>query len=110
MRGEPFAVAGALDDDLVAGVGQVIEGAAAENGVLEQAQPLVHGAVAGDEEAGGPVAVQDQLVEVGRLLGGEPVQAQVFRISRSGVRKDRKVRSTELSPLAWAGLYAIQAA
>ena len=30
-----------------------------------------------------------------RLLGGETVQAQVSRMSRSGVRKDRKVRSTE---------------
>lgn len=43
----------------------------------------------------------DQLVEVGGLSGGEPVKARSSRISRSGERNDLKVRSTELSTLAW---------
>ena len=79
MRGLALPVALALDDDLVAGVGQAVQRAVAQNGVLEESQPLVHGAVAGDDEAGCPVPVEDQLVEVGRLLGGEPVQAQVVQ-------------------------------
>ena len=43
-----FTVAGALDDDLVAGVGQPVQGAIAQNGVVKEAQPLVHDPVAGD--------------------------------------------------------------
>ncbi len=61
--------------------------AVAQYGVLKEAQPLLHGPVAGDDEAGGPVAVEDQLVEVCRLLGGEPVEPQVI--------KDQQVRSEE---------------
>ena len=64
----PFPVAGPLDDDLVAGVGQAVEGAVAPDGVLEQSQPLVHGPVAGYDEAGSPVPVQDELVQVSRIL------------------------------------------
>ena len=45
---EALAIAGALDDDLVAGIGQEIEGAVAQDGVVEEAQPFVHGPVAGD--------------------------------------------------------------
>ena len=52
----PFPVAGALDDNLVAGVGQPVESAVAEDGVVEETQPFVHGPVAGDHEAGGPGA------------------------------------------------------
>ena len=36
MRGQPFPVAGALDDDLVAGVGQPVQGAVAQDGVVEE--------------------------------------------------------------------------
>ena len=51
-----FPVAGAFDDDLVAGVGQAVEGTVAEDGVVEEAQPFVHGPVAGDDEARRPMA------------------------------------------------------
>ena len=87
MWGEPFPVAGALDDDLVASVGQPVQSAVPKNGVLEESQPFFHGPVAGDHEAGGPVVVEDQLVEIGRLLGGGPVQAQVVQ--------DQQVRGQE---------------
>ena len=102
MRGQPFPVAGALDDDLVAGVGQPVQGAVAEDGIVEEAEPFFDGPVAGDDEAGGPVAVEDEFVEIGGLLGGEPVQSQVVEDEQVGVRKDRKARSTELSTLACA--------
>ncbi len=65
MSGKPFTVATALDDDLVAGVGQAVESAVPKYGVIEESQSLVHGPVAGDHEAGGPVPVEDQLVQVG---------------------------------------------
>ena len=77
MGRELFPVAGPLDDDLVAGVGQPVQGAVAQDGVIEEAEPFLHGPVAGDDEAGDPVSADDQLVEVGGLLAGEPVEAQV---------------------------------
>jgi len=76
---QALPVALALDDDLVAGVGQAVQGAVAENGVVEEAEPFLHGPVAGDDEAGGPVLVDDQLIEVGGLLGGEAMEAQIVR-------------------------------
>ncbi len=74
---QPFPVAGALDDDLVAGVGQAVESAVAEDRIVEEAEPFVHGPVAGDDEAGRPVAIEDELVEISGLLWGEPVQTEV---------------------------------
>ena len=59
MRGKSFPVAGALDDYLVAGVGQPVQGAVAQHGVVKDAQPLFHRPVAGDDKAGDPVAVED---------------------------------------------------
>ena len=87
VRGQPFPVAGALDDDLVAGVGEAVQGAVAEDGVLKDAQPFLHCPVAGEDKAGDPVAVEDELVEVGGLLGREPVEPQVVH--------DQQVRSQE---------------
>ena len=43
--------------------------------------------VAGEDKAGDPVAIEDGLVEVGGLLGGEPVQSQVV--------EDKQVRRQE---------------
>ena len=72
-----LSVAGPLDDDLVAGVGQPVQGAVAQDGIIEEAEPFLHGPVAGDDAAGDPVSADDQLVKVGGLLAGEPVEAQV---------------------------------
>ncbi len=68
--GQPFPVAGAFDDDLAAGVGQAVQSAVAEHGVVEEAEPFVHGPVAGDDETGRPMAIEDQFVEICRLLWG----------------------------------------
>ena len=38
---ESFPVAGAFDDDLVAGVGQAIQHAVAQDGVIEETQPFL---------------------------------------------------------------------
>ena len=40
-----------LDDDLVAGVGETVQGAVAQDGIVEEAEPLLHRPVAGDDEA-----------------------------------------------------------
>ena len=76
MWRQPFPVAGTLDDNLEAGVGQAVRSAVAQDGIVEQAEPLVHGPVAGDDETGWPMTVEDEFVEVGGLLGGEPVQSE----------------------------------
>ena len=62
MRGEPFTIAGALDDNLVAGIGQPAQGAVAEDGVVEETEPFLHGPVGCDDEAGDPMAADCELV------------------------------------------------
>ena len=82
-----FSVAGPFDDDLIAGIGQPVQSTVPENGVIEEAEPSLHAAVAGDDEAGYPMSADDQLVEVGGLLGSEAVEAQVVQ--------DEQVRGEE---------------
>ena len=79
MGREFFPVAVSLDDDLVAGVGQAVQGAVAQDGIVEEAEPLLHGPVAGDDHAGGTMPADDQLVEVCGLLGGEAVETQIVQ-------------------------------
>ena len=56
-----FGCMGKAHDDLVAGVGQPVQGAIPQDGVVEEAEPLPHGPVAGDDEAGDPVPADDQV-------------------------------------------------
>ena len=79
MRRQFFSVADPLNDDLVAGVGQPVQGGVPEDGVVKKTEPLLHSPVAGDDEAGCPVTADDQLVEVGGLLGREAVETQVIQ-------------------------------
>ena len=80
-------VALAFDDDLVAGVGEAVECAVAEDGVVEESEPLVDGVVGGDDEAGSAVLVEDEVVEVGGLLWGEAVEAEVVEDEEVGERE-----------------------
>ena len=78
MWRQSFPVTDASDDDLVAGVGQAVQSAVAEDGVIEDAEPLFHGPVAGDDGVGRAAAIdiasrvsdlQSQLpASIGRLL------------------------------------------
>ena len=63
-----FTVAAALDDDLVAGVGQPVQGIVFQYGVLEKTRPFLHGPVAGDGEARRPVTVESGLLLLCLLL------------------------------------------
>ena len=67
-----FTVAGPLDDYLEAGVGQPVQSAVPEDWVVEEAEPFLHGAVAGDDEAGDVVSADDQLVGEFRYLVPAP--------------------------------------
>ena len=79
MGREFFPVAVPLDDDLVAGVGQAVQGTVAQDWIVTEAEPFLHGPVAGDDEAGDSVPADDQLVEVCGLLGGEAVETQIVQ-------------------------------
>lgn len=58
-------------------MGEAIDGALSEDGIVEERDPLVDRAVAGDDGGGAAVAFEDDLVEVARLLGVESAQAEV---------------------------------
>ena len=79
MGRKPFSVAGTFYDNLIAGIGQPVEGAVAQDGVIEQAKPFLYGPVGGDDEAGDPVTADYELIEVSRLLGCKAVKAQVIQ-------------------------------
>ena len=61
MGRKPFGIAGYLDNYRVDGVGQPVQGAVDENGVVEKTEAFLHGLVAGDDEAGDSVAVDYEL-------------------------------------------------
>ena len=79
MRGQPLAVTGPLNDDLIAGIGQAVQGAVAQDRVVKDAQPLFHGPVASDYEAGLTVAGDDKFIEIDQLLSVESLQAEVVQ-------------------------------
>ncbi len=84
MWRQPFPVAGAFDDDLVTGVGQAVEGPVAHDEIVEEAELLVHGPVAGNDEVGSSMPIKVEFVEVGGLLWLEPVQSQVVEDEQVG--------------------------
>ncbi len=68
-------IAGSLDDNLVAGVGQPVEGAVAEGGIVEETEPFLHGPIGCDDETGDPVTADYELVQISRLLGCKAMEA-----------------------------------
>ena len=72
-----WAIAVAFHDDLVSVVRESVEGALSEDGVVEERDPLVDGAVGGDEGRGPAVTLDDDLVEVAGLLSVEAAEAEV---------------------------------
>jgi len=69
--------AGALHDDLTGAMGEAIEGAVGEDGVVEEGHPLLYRAVARDHGGGTLIPFDQDVVEVARLLGGEFLSAHL---------------------------------
>ena len=88
VREQPFPVACSLDHYLVSDIGQPVQGAVDQDGIVEDAQPFLHAPVAGDDVAGRPLTVEDGLVQVCRLPCGEPMEAQVYRVVRVTLPRD----------------------
>jgi hypothetical protein len=65
-------------------VREAIEGALGEDGIVEQSDPLVDGAVAGNDGGGTPVAFEDHLVEVAGLLCGQAPKPEVIEDEEVG--------------------------
>ena len=59
-----FPVAVAFDNDLVGVVRQPIDRALGKDGIVEQRNPLVDGAVTGDDGGSAAVAFEDDFVEI----------------------------------------------
>lgn len=56
---------------------QAVEGTVREDGVGEETNPFAYVAVAGDDEAGTTVALDDERVEVFGFLLAEAMEAEV---------------------------------
>ena len=68
------AVAGAFDDDLVRGIGQAVQCGVSEDWIINEAEPLIHAAVASERESAATVAFDDELVQVLALLSGQAAE------------------------------------
>ena len=89
VREQPFPVACSLKYYLVPDIVQPVQSAVAGNGADEEAQPFLHAPVAGDDEAQNPVAGEERPVQVCRLPCGEPMEAQVYRVVRVTLPRER---------------------
>jgi hypothetical protein len=61
-------------------MGEAVERTVREDGVVEERDPLVDRAVARDDRRGPAIALDEDVVEVARLLGGELAQAEVVKL------------------------------
>jgi hypothetical protein len=61
-------------------MGEAVESAVGEDGVIEERDPLVHGAVTRDHSRGAAVALDEDIVEVTGLLGRELPQAEIIEL------------------------------
>ena len=68
MRG---AEARPVHDDLMGPVGEAIERAVSQDGVIEEGHPLVHRPIARGHGRGALIPLDQDVVEVARLLDGE---------------------------------------
>ena len=58
-------------------MGEPIERTVGEDRIVEEGDPFVDGAITGDDRGGAPGALDEDIVEIARLLGGEFAQAEV---------------------------------
>ena len=67
-------------------VREAIERAVGEDGVVEEGDPFVHRPVACDDRGGVSITLDEDVVEIARLLGGELAQAEV--VEEAQVRRE----------------------
>ncbi len=72
-----LAIALAFEDDLVGVVGESVDGALGEDGIVEERDPLVDGSIGSQYRRSTAVPFEDDLVEVTGLLGIETAQREV---------------------------------
>ena len=78
------AETGAVEDDLVGAMGETVQGAVRQDRIIEQSDPFVDRPVTGEDRGGPPVPLDEDIVEVARLLGGELAQAEVVEDEQVG--------------------------
>ena len=61
-------------------MGEAVEGAVGEDGIVEEGDPLIDGAIARDDGGGAPVPLHEDIVEIAGLLGGELAQPEVVQL------------------------------
>jgi len=65
-------------------VGQAVEGALSQDGVVEERDPLLDGPVTGEESGGAAVALDDDLIEVAGLGGVQAAQPKIVHDQQIG--------------------------
>jgi len=98
VRGTGGPEARALHDDLVGVVSEAVQRAVGGEGIVEEGHPFVHCAVTRDDRGGPPMALDEHIVAIARLPGGELAQAEV--VEEEQVRREpapHSSRSKELS-------------
>lgn len=78
-------------------LGEAIEGALGQNGILEQGDSFLNGPVGGDDGGASPVTLDDDLIEVAGLLGAETTKPEVV--------DDQEVRSRETPEHPLGGVF-----
>jgi hypothetical protein len=90
------AITLALHDNLVGVVGEAVQRALSQDGIVEERDPLLDGPVGGNDGGASPVTLDDDLVEVAGLLGIEAAEPKVI--------DDEEVRGEEASEHALGGV------
>ena len=89
-------IALAFEDDLVRIVGEAVDGTLRQDRIVKERDPLIDGAIRGEDGGRAPVPFEDDFVEVVRLGGVEAPQTEVVKMMRiSGARSRRKTLSVE---------------
>jgi hypothetical protein len=65
-------------------VGHAIEDAVGQDGIVEQGDPFLDGAVGSEDRGGGAVPLDEDIVEVAGLLGAELAEAEVVEDEQVG--------------------------
>ncbi len=65
---------------------EAVQRAVGEDGIVEEGHPFVHRAVTRDDRGGPPMTLDEHIIEIARLLGGELAQAEV--VEEEQVRRE----------------------